>query len=869
MTHIPEARDGDVAARLDFLSQAPIWEALPQAARQTFADELEPQEHAAGEPIIRQGEAGRHLYVIVSGQVEVRIWMQGQGASPVAQLGRGETFGEMALLSADPVSADVVAQMPTHTLRLGRDAFQLLVARNPVLLREFVLVVSRRLAVTAMRTAEMRHREEGKTRFLQQELATKYSTIVGNPASVRKLERVIETHASLEAPLLISGERGVGKELVARQTHFRGRLRHGPLLATECAQIVETPWGDKLFGMHSRPTRSSSLEETVCYMDLAQGGTILLREVDRLPLPIQERLAAFLLETGRSAFVPSLPDGAPGDFVRDARVVATCREPPAELAEAGLLAPDLLAAFEEMGAILEIPPLRERKKDIPALAEHFRARHAERLAKRVERIDAEALQELVAHEYRVANIAELEDAVERAVHLTVSDTIGSEHVFVGALPEAPPAEFDLLRLPAPLVAGGLALFPFVPKAIGVVAFCSLLVLCFAPAPGVDPSLATTLSWSVGWPALALSFLLLGRVFCGMCPMAFFGDAAQRLVNLKRAVPGWLKRHDSTLTMLGVFLIVWAEAVTDMRRSPVLTGVLLLAITAGAVALSVVFRRRVWCRHLCPLGSIGGLCATTALLEVRPTVDVCNTQCKGHKCYTGSDSVPGCPLFNHVMFMEANRHCVLCMSCVKSCPHGSPQLSLSPPGRALWSGWRASPRTSRFIAMVLGLLAGMSLLHALERSTGYPHELIEAHRILVGTVVLAGAAGLAMGALALATRRASGSGSPAWTRVTAWLPLVGAMFACYELEFVPGIDEASLSWAYQPFEGWPELAGSAKLLSVIQGPMLLLGVCVGAVALRRTSADGATLGRVRRRLGTRWLDLIAMSAYVGVCGFLLS
>ena len=74
-------------------------------------------------------------------------------------------------------------------------------------------------------------------------------------------------------------------------------------------------------------------------------------------------------------------------------------------------------------------------------------------------------------------------------------------------------------------------------------------------------------------------------------------------------------------------------------------------------------RRTWCRHLCPLGGFASLGSMTGLLELRPTADICAAKCSDHSCFKGGEHVDGCPLFNHVMFVDSNQHCVLCLKCV--------------------------------------------------------------------------------------------------------------------------------------------------------------------------------------------------------------
>ena len=100
-------------------------------------------------------------------------------------------------------------------------------------------------------------------------------------------------------------------------------------------------------------------------------------------------------------------------------------------------------------------------------------------------------------------------------------------------------------------------------------------------------------------------------------------------------------------------------------------------------------------------------ATGAVLELRPTPDICVAQCHDHTCYKGSDRVSGCPMFQHLMFVDSSRNCVLCLDCVRSCPNGSPQLNLRAPARELRAPRGSTPGTDEFTAMLGGLVAALA------------------------------------------------------------------------------------------------------------------------------------------------------------------
>jgi transcriptional regulator with AAA-type ATPase domain len=823
--------DATVDQRAAWLRESGIWATLSASALDTVAAAMQPAGYASGQFIIRQGEPGRHLHVLIGGEAEVRIHAPGGAVITVATMSAGACFGEMSLLSGDVTSADVIARTDCETLALDRPTFEALVAGEPQLLREFVRMVSRRLRESNVAMGAAREKEKGLTRFLQEARTEQYGELVGTAPAMRTLQRQIDAQAGLDGPVLIQGERGTGKELVARLIHFRSARKDAPLLSTDCAQIAETPWGDKLFGDYRPAPEGTGPPPPVSYLDLAEGGTIVLKDLDALPRAIQDRLAAYLARESGTA--------GPGRV----RIIATCRENLDDLATAGTVSPALVRAVAAQRLV--IPPLRQRKRDIAALAAHFVRKHALRLGKAAPGLDDEALNKLVTHEYLAANVTELEDGIRRAVILTDGPRIESEAIFLGQPPPPSRWAFNLLTLPQPAVGRALRLFPRALQALAAVIFGFIFYECwFAPA-GPDGNWGTLLVWSVWWPLLVLSFFFAGRAWCAVCPMMSAGGATQRLFNLGWHIPAWLKRHDATIVMAGFFLIVWAEEATRMRHSPRATGALLLAIVAGAVVTAALLPRRTWCRHLCPLGGLAGVGAMTGLVELRPTPDICAAKCRDHACFKGDGHAGGCPMFNHVMFVDSNQHCVLCLQCVGLCAHHSPQLNVRLPALDLLTTTVDRSHVGRLMALLAGLLVALSAVQLWERQAGGSlPDLLGASRLLVVTAVLALGALLPQLGLWLLTRRFdrsadSGAEIRFWQRVTAWVPVVTAGFVCYELAFIPGFDAVRVTLGTDALGGGAGRGLSVALLSVVQGGILCAGLIVTLIVLfnlRQEAAD---------------------------------
>ena len=854
----PAPDDEAVRERVATLRGFPLWEAFPEQLLRVVAEAMEVIPYDTGEPIIRRGEPGRHFSVMISGRAEVRIPGLGGTLTTVATMKPGDSFGEMSLLSEEVTSADVVAVERSGTFALGRKAFQELVSGNPVLLREFVRLLSRRVKASDVAISVARQKEEDLTRFLQEQKSEQWTVLVGRTKAMTDLAKGIAARSALKTPLLIRGEKGTGKELVARILHLRGPRKGAPLVVTDCGELTESQWGDQLFGLYDQGAAAHA--RGLSYLALAEGGTILLQNVQAMPPAIQQRLVRFLRGE-------PLPTGAHPDV----RLVATCRANLLEETVAGRFSAELAALL--LADVLEVPPLREHKRDIPELAAHFVTKHAQRQGKPVPTLEDEALTKLVSYDYRFANVLELEEAIERAVIIADGETIPQEAIFLGPPPVERPGGFNLLSLRKPFVDVTLRLFPGAVRAVTVLVFAFILVACFAMEAGPRGNVGTVLVWAVWWPALIASFFVAGRAWCAICPMAASGDFAQRLLRRfdasERRIPGWLKEHDATIVMAGFFLIIWVEEVAGMRRSPVATGFLLLAIISGALVTSLLFPRRTWCRHLCPMGGLAGLCSTTSLLELRPTPDICSAKCKGHSCFKGDAKTDGCPMFQHVMFVESNRDCVLCLNCVRLCPNGSPRLNVRMPARELWLSVAARPQVARFVVMLLGVLVGQALVQYEEANPGawpWASALLESHRLLALTVLLGLAAGLPLATVRLLERRraqepGAAPGARFWRGVTAWAPLVAGGYAAYQFGNVPALDRLRATFGGLAAFGLPDPLFSLRLLPLAQGLVVVVGLVLTGVALWKAHAAGE--GRRAVRFGGPALTLGAATGYAAL------
>ena len=231
--------------------------------------------------------------------------------------------------------------------------------------------------------------------------------LLGVSPRMQRIFRLIDKVAPTESTVLITGESGTGKEMVATSIHLQSRRSHRPFIVVNAAAIPESLFESELFG-HVRGAFTGAIRDRAGLLQQAHGGTLFLDEAAEMPLAVQAKLLR-ALQSGEIR-----PVGG-SDAVRvDVRVIAaTNRDLPRALAE-GALREDLyyrLSVFT-----IEMPPLRERREDIPLLANYFRRRYARRLGKRVERFSERAQYHLLRYDYP-GNVRELENAIERAVTL--------------------------------------------------------------------------------------------------------------------------------------------------------------------------------------------------------------------------------------------------------------------------------------------------------------------------------------------------------------------------------------------------------------------------------------------------------------------
>ena len=239
----------------------------------------------------------------------------------------------------------------------------------------------------------------------------------------------------------------------------------------------------------------------------------------------------------------------------------------------------------------------------------------------------------------------------------------------------------------------------------LVGFVAVIVLCLASASSVAGRAANTAIWSLWEPAVFALFFLVGPVWCTVCPLSTAARWTKKLHHPKRPPPDWLIRHGPWLAIVGFALIIWVERVFNSAENPISSGLLLLSPIVAAAEPALLFRREVWCRHLCPLGRLATTLAPASPLQIVAKSRVCASTCTTHACYRGTQDIPGCTVFHHPLEGKQAYRCKFCFDCLQSCPRNSANLQLRPPMLALWRLDSSAADLSMFAVTVTLLALG--------------------------------------------------------------------------------------------------------------------------------------------------------------------
>jgi two-component system response regulator AtoC len=269
-----------------------------------------------------------------------------------------------------------------------------------------------------LRKADERESLRRENRALKQEIRDKarFEELLAKSAEMQAVFKTVAKIADFKTTALISGESGVGKELIARAIHQRSSRKNAPFVAVNCGAIPENLLESELFG-YRRGAFTDAVADRTGLFEQANGGTLLLDEIGELPLSLQVKLLRVLQEET----IRRLGDNK--DLKIDVRILAATHRDLAAETAAGRFREDLFYRINVL--TIRIPSLRERREDIPILLDHFIARNNIRLSTQIRGLAPDARKVLLEYAWP-GNVRELENTIERAMVLAESDLITKE-----------------------------------------------------------------------------------------------------------------------------------------------------------------------------------------------------------------------------------------------------------------------------------------------------------------------------------------------------------------------------------------------------------------------------------------------------------
>jgi formate hydrogenlyase transcriptional activator len=284
------------------------------------------------------------------------------------------------------------------------------------------------------RIVQLTSKLKEEKRYLEEELRTEYNfeEIVGESHGLKAVLKQVETVAPTAATVLILGETGTGKELIARSIHTISPRRDQAFVKLNCSAIPFGLLESELFG-HEKGAFTGAISQRIGRLELAHTGTLFLDEVGDLPLELQPKLLRALQEKEIERL------GGRRTITVDVRLIAATNRDLTKMVKAGEFRSDLYYRLRVFP--ITVPPLRERSTDIPLLVNYFVNKHAKRMGKRIATIPPETMAALCAWPWP-GNVRELENFIERAVILTPGSTLRAPLAELEMLEEETPATSD-------------------------------------------------------------------------------------------------------------------------------------------------------------------------------------------------------------------------------------------------------------------------------------------------------------------------------------------------------------------------------------------------------------------------------------------
>ncbi|WP_136796539.1 MULTISPECIES: sigma 54-interacting transcriptional regulator [Desulfosediminicola] len=700
----------------EHLHHSLIFSEVGRSDLEAYADCCRVQIVQEGEYVYRQGDSSELFYVVAQGEVELVLEREDGDSRVVGRVAQGGHFGETSMITGKPRSLSVKALFDLVLICFERRIFRSVLLVNPLVHKKFDEALAERLRVAYLDQADtashndphakssaddvILFRERNLSQIKLRRLEKKKQSIIYHSKSARQAQTVISAFAANNEPYILTGESGTGKKIIARQIHAESSRFEGPYVEIDLREHDPVLLEKKLFGTKQVNSPFGMAQQSGIF-ERGYGGTIAFHEIRLMPQDIQEKVVEAMERNTFSHVDSDEP------IAMQSRVVFTSTQDLDHLENTGKIIPELLQIFQRQH--FSVPALREHKRDLPRLIEHYLGRYSKEYGKSILKVSPETLGNLMNYDWP-GNLTELSSVIRRAVMLAKEEELLSDNILLGLPKTEGKWEFNLLRIPFFRAFLTSKKFPTLPQGVVGVVIAATVLALFLGSTEPEKNVGLIMSWAIGWPLLFFSFFFLARTWCSVCTLAMPGKQLQSLIKPKKNTPYFIKNYSGWIMAVLCILVLWVEIVWNAYRNPVLTGWIILAVTIGSCVCSVLFSRRTWCRYLCPLGAINAIFAMPSILELRSNRHVCLNRCTEHNCFGGGEVQGGCPMFRHPYLVDNNRDCIFCGDCVKNCRNSSIHLNLRLAPQELWS-LQTPRRADSFLIVALGAIFFPFALHS--------------------------------------------------------------------------------------------------------------------------------------------------------------
>jgi CRP-like cAMP-binding protein len=660
-----------------------------------------------GSYVYRQDDLGEGFYIVASGEVDLVLSRDDGEKIVVGRVGPGGHFGETPLITGKPHSVGARAKGKLVLIWFDRHVFHEVLLGDDSIHSRMNLALAERLRVSFRDQADSAihgHRHvSGKAASRSEDFS--YFPEDRDPGAgengpntqpvsttAKRVQTITSFFAKNLHPVFLSGESGTGKKLLANQIHLQGVYAQGPYIEVDLKGMEEEEMVVKLFG-NQRDDIPFTQARQVGTFEQFSGGTVALPHCESMSPLLQQKLIQAVTEGSFTRV------GGNRKTLFQCRVIFISELSLEDLDATGRILPKMLEILQRQH--YRVPPLRELRRDLPRLIEHFLRRYGREYDKNIHKISPNSMGILLNYEWP-GNLPELASVIQRAVMLAQKDEILTDQILLGLPKTEGKWEFNVLRIPWVKKLLESKFFPVIPRAIiGYVFLIAVLALFFGPTEP-EKNIGMTLSWVIGWPVLFFSFFFLGRLWCTVCTLTVPGRMVQSVLKPDRSAPKLVKKYSGWIMALLCILVLWVEIVWDAHNNPRIGGWVILSVMLGALFFRTFFKRRAWCLYVCPLGAINAIFAMPSILELRANRHLCLNRCREHVCFGAENERAGCPMYRHPFLVDNNRDCILCAKCIKSCKDNSIHLNFRLAPQELWD-LETPRRPDSFLIVALGAI----------------------------------------------------------------------------------------------------------------------------------------------------------------------